>query len=313
MTYYELRKNILLKLDEYDSDFDKAEQHYLMTDDTDILTKMPYAINEAIRFAFYGKNYKEKWHITQGFSFNALTETEAEHRNEEIIYEAEHGYGYYFEVDDDATINIYTSTDGGTSWQIVKSIEAKTKDDTLRNMSYKGIVGDGNKMRIVFGGDYYYRIHNVCIYNVKFSSANKAPDFNGFHTHSIPENLYKIERVYLLDRVHKDGNLVQEKVPIEFIVKGDLLYLPDIEGEFEIESSFFPKLVTESTDAELAEIKDSFELQIPKDTEFVVVQKACAFLSQDGEYEEFVSDSEQGMQMLDTNRGSSAPTVKRFW
>jgi len=287
MTYKELKKAILLKIDEYDSTLEN------MTDDEDILNKLPFVINEAIRFAFYGKQIKEKWHIHQGESFNALSEEyrELEHRTEKISVHASNICGYYFEVDGDCTYNITSDAEGTNS--VIggeKSIVANG-----RTISVKGSFAKFNEIYISFYGDYYYRIHNVCLYNVRFPKDN-VPDYNGYSVHDIPDGLYKVEYVYRCD---------EEKKPVQFKVKGDKLYLPEEEGYYEIESTFFPATITTLT-------PDDYEINIPKDTEYIVISKACAFLTQDGEYEEFVSDSEQGMQMLDRDRGHSAPVVKKI-
>jgi len=288
MTYKELKKAILLKIDEYDSTL--AE----MTDDEDTLNKLPLVINEAIRFAFYGKQIKEKWHVHQGESFNALSKEsrELEHRTSTVCVSANNICGYYFEVDGDCTYNITSDADGNNS--VIggdKSITANGK-----TISVKGSFSPYDSIYIFFKGDFYYRIHNVCLYNVRFPEGS-VPDYNGYAVHDIPDGLYKVEYVYKCDE--------KEKKPVQFKVKGDKLYLPEEEGYYEIESTFFPATVTSLT-------ADDYEINIPKDTEYIVISKACAFLTQEGEYDEFVSDSEQGMQMLDRDRGHSAPVVKRI-
>ena len=66
ITYGELKKRILLKIDEYEAG---AEQ---MTEDEDIIIKMPEAVNEAVRFVFYGKSHNKTWKVEQGTPINAL-------------------------------------------------------------------------------------------------------------------------------------------------------------------------------------------------------------------------------------------------
>lgn len=286
MKYGEIKKNILLKLDEYDNTIPE------MTDDEDLVIKLPYAINEAINFAFYGKSLKRSWTVSQGEPFNILNETSGEHRTETIVFSASNGaYGYYFEIDDTATITLANDD------TILETINHVNNEPFRKYTAYKGIIGDGGSLKILFNGDYYYKIRNVCIYNVLFSNVEKIPDYNGYYEHEIPKGLYKVEDVYLID---------DKKTPVEFKTSGNKLYLPDKKGEFEIISSFFPVSVDSNTD-------DDFEVEMPKDVEYIVISKACAFLSQDGEYSEFIADSEQGMQMLDTNQGYSAPIIKRMY
>jgi len=283
MQYGELKKNILLKLDEYEPNSPN------MTDDEDIAAKLPYVVNEAVRFAFYGKSYKRTWQVVQGEPFNAINEkTTAEHRTEDVVFEAAGGYGYYFEVDDTATVNIYENGN------LLKTIE-HTGGTRREYTAYKGRAGGGGTLKLEFTGGTYYRMRNVCIYNVLFSSDEKIPDYSGYYEHDIPSGLYKVEQVYLTDK--------NKVTPVAFRVTGDKLYLPDIAGEYEVISAFFPDTISSET-------PDDYEIDIPRDIEYVVVSKACAFLSQDGEYAEFVSDSEQGMQMLDADRGASRPVVR---
>lgn len=281
MKYGEIKKQILLKLDEYNGTDN-------MTDDADLLLKLPYAINEAVRFASYGKNTKHTWHITQGEKLNLLPETAGEHRLDPVYFSSASGFGYYFEVDDTAKITI--SVDDKEV-----AIINHVNDKPYRTFkSYRGVFENSGDVKIVFSGDYYYKIRNVCIYSVKFSSEAKVPDYNGYCIHEVPDDLYQVENVYRLE---------DKKVPVAFKVLGDKLYLPEDPGMYEIESTFFPIVVKEDT-------TDDHEVAVPKDLEYIIIQKACAFLSQDGEYAEFIADSEQGMQMLNANRGHSAPVVK---
>jgi len=288
MTYGDLKKAVLLKIDEYDGSLAQ------MTDDEDTLNKLPLAINEAIRFAFYGKQVKEKWHVHQGESFNALPEDkrELEHRSDPEFVHASNICGYYFEVDGDCTYNVTSDADGNNS--VIGG--EKTISANGRTVAVKGSFSKFTDIYIFFKGEYYYRIHNVCLYNVRFHEDN-VPNYSGYSIHDIPDGLYKVEYVYKCDD--------KEKKPVQFKVKGDKLYLPEEEGYYEIESTFFPNLVTADTD-------NDYNINIPKDIEYIVISKACAFLTQEGEYEEFISDSEQGMQMLDTDRGHSAPVIKKF-
>lgn len=280
MKYGEYKKIVYQKIDEYES---TNTTDY--TDDEDLQARFPHAFNEATRFVFYGKNIKRTWHVYQGKPFNQLTETEDEHRNEDVVFTANGAYAYYFEIDGTADIYVYAGEN------IIDEIHHVATDKTRTFVAYKGKGGDGNMMKIVFSGDYYYRINNVCLYNANFENNDRIPDYSGSNEHEIPYGLYQIERVYRID-----GG----KTLVPFAIRNNKLVIPEDEGVYEIESTFFPDKVTEKTSNET-------EIDIPIDTEFVVINKICSLLSGDAEYSEFVSDTEQGMQMLENRR--SKPTV----
>ena len=281
MTYGEYKKIVYQKTDNYE-----ANNTVDFTDDEDLKARFPHAFNEATRFVFYGKNIKRTWHVYQGKSFNILKDTEGEHRNEDVVFTANGVFGYYFEVDGTADVKIYTSTG------LVETIKHEDNTTPRKFTAYKGKAGNGGMVKIVFSGEYYYRINNVCLYNTNFESVERMPDYSGSNEHEIPYGLYQIERVYRLSNAEKDL--------VPFAVRNNKLVIPEDEGVYQVESTFFPDKVKEDEPNET-------EIDIPIDTEFVVINKICSILSGDAEYAEFVNDTEQGMQMLENRR--SKPTV----
>lgn len=300
ITYGELKKLILMKIDEYEAD---AEG---MTDDEDIIARMPDVINESIRFVFYGKGHNQTWEVFQGVSINALEKQKnepgyvplfGEHRTEDIVYEADGVCGYFFEVDDTATITIETESDG--EWSTVKTISHSNLQPFSEMVAYKGKISDTPvHARITFSGSYYYNYRNVCLHNVAFETDEKVPDYTGFRQHDIPKNLYQIVEAYRV----VDG----ERKNVSYYTEDYKLYLPDVEGIIYLVSKFFPDKVTANT-------PDDYVIDIPIDTEFIVANKASAIFMMEGEYAEFIADEEQGMQMLEGDRGrSGAPKIVRL-
>lgn len=304
ITYGELKKLILMKIDEYEAD---AEG---MTDDEDIIARMPDVINESIRFVFYGKGHNQTWEVFQGVSINALEKQKnepdyrplfGEHRTEPITYEADGVCGYFFEVDDTANVTIETENDG--EWTVFKEF---TENEDLKNefpfstfVPRKGIISSTPvHARITFGGTYYYNFRNVCLHNVAFETDEKVPEYTGFRQHDIPKNLYQIVEAYRV----VDG----ERKNVSYYTEDYKLYLPDVEGIIYLVSKFFPDKVT-------ADTPDDYVIDIPIDTEFIVANKASAIFMMEGEYAEFIADEEQGMQMLEGDRGrSGAPKIVRL-
>lgn len=310
ITYGELKKRILLKIDEYDLEMGG-------TDDEDIIAKMPHAVNEAIRFVFYGKSHNKTWEVKQGTPINALEEYDqklyGEHRFEDAVFEADNVYCYYFEVDDNATVTVYTKVSG--EWVPFEVIEHTNENIYSEYKAYKGLVGVNTvvdpetgeetttvtpqSVRIVFSGDFYYKYRNVCLHNVAYKTKDKIPAYTGFHEHEIPKNLYQIVNAYRV----KDG----KRYNVDYYTEDYKLYLPNIKGTIYLVSKFFPDAVTDETE-------DDYKIDIPIDTEWIVVNKASALLTMEGEYAEFLADEEQGMQMLEGDRGRSgcAKIVRLF-
>ena len=131
ITYGELKKRILLKIDEYEADADA------MTSDEDIITRMPDVVNEAVRFVFYGKSHNKTWNVKQGTPINALEKKRndpdykplyGEHRTEDIVYEADSACCYFFEVDDTADVFVYRYDESAGEW-VSLDTETITEED----------------------------------------------------------------------------------------------------------------------------------------------------------------------------------------
>ena len=296
--YGELKKRILLKIDEYEADADG------MTDDEDIINKMPYAVNEAVRFVFYSKSHNTTWEVEQGTTINALEPKTAtdqklhgEHRTDDITYEADGVCAYYFEVDDTATVNIETYN--GEEWSVFKTITYTNEQPFSEMKAFKGKISDTPvRARITFAGSYFYRFRNVCLHNVAYETDEKVPDYTTFCQHDIPKNLYQIVECYKIEN--------GERKNVAYYTEDYKLYLPHTEGVIYLVSKFFPDPVSDET-------SDDYVIDIPIDTEWIVVAKAGAILQQEGEYEDLLADEEQYMQMLEGDRGrSSAPKVARL-
>ena len=295
MILKEFKKNIFKKIDEY------SEVEPWFTDDEDLQAKFTDAFNEAVRFVFYGKSNKKIWNIFQEPDLNLFKNEQHvyTHHKDDIVIENEEATAYYFEVCDAATILIQTKING--EWQgeedakIISNLPV-TDNETVFNQ-YRGAV-NGAGIRITFKGSYYYKFRNIALYSEKFSSVENIPPYSLWAQHDIPKNMYQIIRVY--------HDTEEGKELCEYKVEGGKLKLPvDKIGRFEIESNFFPDMISEETDNET-------EIDIPIDCIYPVVSKCAAILTQEGsEYSEHVADSEQYMQMLDDSRSRSRVSVKK--
>ena len=179
------------------------------------------------------------------------------------------------------------------------TVEHKNDQPFSNFIAYKGKVADEPmSIKIVFSGTYYYKYRNVCLHNVCYETDEKIPPYTGFRQHDIPKNLYQIVQAYRI----VDG----ERKNVSYYTEDYKLYLPDVEGVIHLVSKFFPDPVDEET-------PDDYVIDIPIDTEWVVVSKAAAILTGEGEPSDFIADEEQYMQMLEGDRGrSGAPKVVRL-
>lgn len=299
ITYGELKKRILIKIDEYEADVEG------FTDDEDIIAKMPDAVNEAVRYVFYGKSHNKDWEVEQGSSINALEPADkddrklyGEHRTSDIVYEAEDVYAFYFEVDNTATVVIETYGDG--EWIENKRIEHSNPQSFSEFKPFKGKLSHDIpvRARITFSGPYYYHFRNVCLHNVAYETDEKIPEYTGFCQHDIPKNLYQIVECYRI----VDG----ERKNVSYYTEDYKLYLPPVKGIIHLVSKFFPDPVDKDT-------PDDYVIDIPIDNEWIVVAKASAIMTMEGEATEFINDEQQYMQMLEGDRGrSGAPKVVRL-
>ena len=168
-------------------------------------------------------------------------------------------------------------------------------------VQFKGFLSEDHtpvRAKLRFTGSYYYKYRNVCLHNVAYDVYDKIPEYTGYRQHDIPKNLYQIIECYTV----KNG----ERKNLSYYTEDFKLYLPDVEGTIYLVSKFFPDPVDENT-------SDDYVIDIPIDTEWIVVNKAAAIFMQEGEYAEFIADEEQGMQMLEGDRGRSKyPKVVRL-
>ncbi|MEG0630805.1 MAG: hypothetical protein RR459_07785, partial [Christensenellaceae bacterium] len=293
MILRDLKKQITMKLDE----FANIEPNF--TEDNDIALRLPYAINEAIRFAFLGKSLKKKWEISQADTFNLLSnelfpDEIVTHTDKELSYTAQKGYAYCFEVDDSATIKI--SNANGVLKEIIHTVQSAQAGKFVR---YKGFFNSDTPVSITFSGDTYYCIRNVAIFGAKFSCEERIPNYAWYNEYPIPANLYQIETI-----IDESNN--KEQLFDYAVVGGYLKISSYLTGKFIVEGSYFPEVVDENT-------PNTTEIDVPMDTQYVIIAKACAILTQDSsEYADYIADSEQGMQMLENRVMKGGISVRKI-
>lgn len=290
LTLGEIKVKVLKKL----NDFDPAIANY--TDDTDLLARFNDAIDEAVKFAFYGKSETEIWHILHGKSANAIITQDDFYTSvgEDISFTVEKAYSYYFEVDDECSVEI---SQNGTVRDTV-TLAAQTGDRVFTAKT--GLITNVDAalpVTITFKGGKYYNFQNVALYGVQFSSVGRIPAFSVWVPHTIPSGLYQIKRAFKANGDSVDYRKAGDSILIRY----------DEIGDISIESSYFPDPITAAT-------TDDTPIDIPEDLQAIVINKACAILVQKNQgYVEYLSDVEQAMQMLDSKEGAAAVSVVKLF
>jgi hypothetical protein len=274
LTLGEYKDKIYKQLDIYDGSLTHN------TDDEDVLARINDVIDKAVKFCFYGKSDTQVWNIVQGKTANAIVSQDDiyTHMDEDFSLRADAAHAYYFEVDDEATIEI--EQDGA-----VTTLTHPAQTGEREFAAFKGLLS-GSPAVITFKGE-YYNIQNIALYKAQFSSLDRVPDFNVWIPHAIPANLYQIKRVF-----DKDGGGVDYRIS-----ERNLLLRYDTEGQISVESAYFPDTITDDT-------PDSTSIDVPTENEAIIVDKACAYLTQKPQsFDDYAVDADVGMQMLDSRTG----------
>lgn len=237
----------------------------ISTDDLETLRKnnnyktyfngMAQAANEGIEEILKrGKPYIKTFKFTRKTNDNLLGDMlkTINHTNEDLSFESDGVKAYYFEVDNEATINIYVDD------ELVETIENEISNEGEFTV-YKGFV-DGH-LKLEFTGLHPYNIRNVCMYALDYNYGNEND------TSYIPD--YTVGRVIDLKNAIKDFYKI-----IKFYYQGRELVnntdyrLTDmytlimdrmVDGEYIIKYQCYPEKITDETD-------DEYELPLEYDT-----------------------------------------------
>jgi len=290
LTLEDYKKKILKNLNDYDSTVSG------FTDDEDLKARFNDVINEAVRFAFYGKAVPENWNIVQGKSANKITTQDDVYTSMgyDIEFTVDEAFAYNFEVDDACTVTI--SQAGVDLVTITHAAQTGARTFTAYKGAIAGAAAD-TQTTMKFAGGTYYNFRNVALYGVSFSAAGRIPAFDVWNAYAIPANLYKVLRAF-----DKDA------MPVDYrIVGGDLLLRYDTIGEITVESIYFPDAITEDT-------IDSTEIDVPYELQDVIVDRACALITRPNQkYGDYIAHSEQKMAMLESREGVASARAVKFY
>ncbi len=127
----------------------------------------------------------------------------AVHEIKDIEYLANNkSTSYYFEVDGDATVRIEIYNPVLESWRTAKTITVEGVNGEYK--SFKGILEnlpeDGELTRIIFSGEYYYRIGNVALYNKRVKEEVDIPEFKEWIEVEFENKVVSIDSISDLNR-----------------------------------------------------------------------------------------------------------------
>lgn len=113
--------------------------------------------------------------------------------NDDITIEAEgQVYGYYFEVDGQATVYIEDFT---SDWNVLETITVY--DTTVDFDSFKGLLTPttgSTKTRIRFSGEYRYLIKNYALFKSKYP-LSRLPDYRPWILKTMPSDFKSIDQI----------------------------------------------------------------------------------------------------------------------
>lgn len=254
----------------------------------DYIPKMNGYFDSAQKEVALIKPIRKTFSITQNNPENLLgTSTSLfslqEHINEDVIYECVGATSYHFFVDDIATI--YIEEYLIDTWTVIQTIDHVS--NTYK--TYKGlfsITNATNKVRIRFSGSYYYHFHNVAMWAIPFSSAEKIPNFSNFAYHTVPNDFYKAEKVT------KDGVATKDY----HWENPHLLRLDYYDyGEFLLHYQAYPTTIDENT-------LDSYEFEVDIEAQEALpyyVAAYCVVTEDQQYYVNFLSEYRGRLSNLD--------------
>lgn len=224
---------------------------------------MAQAANEGIaEILKRGKPYIKTLSFTRKTSDNLLGNRLGivyDHTNDDIVFEIDKGLAYYFEVDNEATIEVYVGD------EIVEVIENDV-ENLGSYTKYKNFLenNDNKTVKLVFKGDHPYHIRNVCIYDLNYNYGNEndsdyIPDYTNeliIDLKTAVNDFYKVFKFYV-NKYEMINN-----TDYKMIDHYTMLLRSSVDGEYIIKYQCYPETITDETDD---------EYEIPLEQEMVVL------------------------------------------
>lgn len=234
------------------------------------LNAMPQAANEGIAECMKrSRPYIKTVEFTQRPIENLLGDnfTTRYYMCEEIVYSADKGKSYYFEMDAKGIATVYRKNLDG-DWIEIARHENKAKQPGVFT-KFKGyILNDVNQpVKIVFSGESVYSIRNVAIYSLNYNQGGNnvkyIPDYKPYNIYdlrNIAEDYYKIYKLYYENYNHE---LINRN---DYILQDDftLIINKDLLGNFILKyQPYQEKIDSETDDDEELQLHDEIAVILP--------------------------------------------------
>lgn len=227
------------------------------------LNAMPEAANEGLlRLMSKGKPLVKKYTLThiaptdifsyQSFDTKTVTNNDLEVQGSVVK-------AYYFEINDNATIEIQQYDESTLTWNTLQTIE-HTANVPGSYEVYKNIINSDNEgeIRFVFKKDeYYYSIRNIALYNVSFRTEDEVYENTKkqrYELRTLIPDFYDIMSV----EYEKEGRKGQYNS--DYTLEEDSILIIDskLEGNFIITYKAYPAKITSTT-------ADTYRFTIPSE------------------------------------------------
>ena len=206
---------------------------------------MAQAANEGIaEILKRGKPYIKTFKFTKKTDDNALGDMlkTFHHTNSDLVFESgDNIKAYYFEVDNEAEIEVYANNILVETLKNGASIEGNYT-------VFKDFV-DG-KLKLVFKGDHPYNIRNICMYRLDYNYGNEnntnyIPDYTNekiIDLKNVVDDFYKVIKFYFQGR-ELINNTEYKLTDYYTLVLNKML-----DGEYIIKYQCYPKKIDDETD-----------------------------------------------------------------
>lgn len=306
MTLGEIKKRVAMLINTYSERGEIFDNN--ATNVKDFYLKMNGYIDMAQKSISEIKYVKKNKKITHIVPFNPTSEQFEilTHYSEDIIICASEAHAYSFCVDGDAEVFIEGVKEDG-SIDILSSIFPYSDDGGFKRFKDLIYIPEDEQYKSIqlrFSGDYYYNIKNTALFNAKYSTYDKIPDFARYIEYIMPDDFYKIISIKIRD----DNGLELLK---DFYWKNPNILAVSVyeKGEIIVEYAIKPKTI----DADTAE---DYELEIGETAQVALAYYVAALLVQKEDYNLYtilMQNYTERMVNISNSIGLSGSRIKKVY
>lgn len=197
-----------------------------------------------------------------------------QHLDEDITYEATGSRAYTFKVDNVADIYIEQSSDEGTTWTLISTVNHLTPTGYFTE--YKGLIIPAsltNLVRLRFSGSYIYNFRDIALFAYTFPNSGVIPQYRSYNLYTMPSDFYKLIKVTFKGSVADSNNYNHN--PQFYWEQSNILalnYYSIVEATIDYKA--MPTTITDST-------LDSVSLEIDTEAQEAIPYYVAAHLMMD--------------------------------